>query len=457
MSKVIELLIYHPFTPFAAIFAIACLFVIIIVSIKDRCILPGLAFIFLFSMALALETMNIECRAIVYYIIVFLVVTVIVLNSYHQKFRPLLELNPSHFFLLLWFLIMLIGIFLYNPAPRELVVKKIFYCISFVFCPYYLGRSFSGDLKEKKIERIFYYIMIFMGVCSILLFLASVMAYQGEERLGFDNDTSPTLAISKISALTLLVFLFNAFFLKQKSFNIVISLIVVVLSLFTLLLTVSRGAVFSASVAFFIILFFFRQLTMKRFLFSAMTMIFVVGIAVVTLPDETKDSLNRRFDASDVTLEEYSNNRLYLYRIAFQMIYERPVLGFGPASFSVFAPWGASSDKAAKKFDANVSLYTPHNAFLEAFCENGLLGLLCFLGVLFFSTLQLLNLRHSEHYSNRVKYMLACFFITHLFLMQGVANMTNLPLLWLMIGLLTQMNEPSIGFRRKRFRFPDQG
>jgi O-antigen ligase len=139
------------------------------------------------------------------------------------------------------------------------------------------------------------------------------------------------------------------------------------------LLTFSRGGYFGLFVGLggFFILFFGRRLTLGNFkpvLLGSMVFLIATGLLLAT-PFGTRL-------LSSFSLEDGSNTeRLRLWQEAVGYIGERPLLGAGIGNYPLLAKPSASYREP---------IYA-HNLYLDIASEIGLLGALCFAGLLFLS------------------------------------------------------------------------
>ena len=107
---------------------------------------------------------------------------------------------------------------------------------------------------------------------------------------------------------------------------------------------------------------------------------FVVFVSIALVAPSTGDAVSERFS----TLTQYSNEdtwtgRWSIWRGAAQIISSNPVLGIGAGNFPYVSP--EYSVQAAQMDGAPLA----HNVFLSVTSELGLVGLVLFLGVLYFA------------------------------------------------------------------------
>lgn len=122
--------------------------------------------------------------------------------------------------------------------------------------------------------------------------------------------------------------------------------------------------------------------------------IFVIGILYVAVSwtDIVMQLEQNRQDTSDDIAEHISSisnistdasnlERLNRWNSAFRMFQERPVLGFGPGTYSfMYAPYQLSSEKTIISTNAG-DMGNAHSEYIGPLAESGVLGMLTFLAV----------------------------------------------------------------------------
>lgn len=169
----------------------------------------------------------------------------------------------------------------------------------------------------------------------------------------------------------------------RGSWRVVLAAALAMIAL-VLLLTLSRGAWVAAALALTLLLFLFvrRVPTRREALFGGSALVLVVGVALA-LPggrDLASDVAHRARTAVD--LDETSNSqRLGLWRMALDMIADRPLLGFGPDAFSQrFAAYRDPDQPGLGTM--NVRPESSHSIVLDTAVGLGLPGLALWLAAL---------------------------------------------------------------------------
>ena len=159
-----------------------------------------------------------------------------------------------------------------------------------------------------------------------------------------------------------------------------------------LILTLSRSAIISIGVSllfFSIIWLRHAQKPIKSkikkenciyfFLFISLA-IFAFLLLINKLPRSEIDRLTT-FNKSS-KLNTIRMRRLE-WKGALELIKKKPIIGYGPGSFSAVFPSNQPSDFASLTVERNEFLRHAHNEYLEIFSETGFLGLITFLYIIF--------------------------------------------------------------------------
>jgi len=164
---------------------------------------------------------------------------------------------------------------------------------------------------------------------------------------------------------------FTAIFCFSKNYLKVLSSLTLVVSLWLLVITFSRGAWLAVASGFLFFLFLF-----KREMFFAglgVLILLFLGILIFSSP-QTKASFR-------VTTESLNNSLSYrfgLWEDSLKMLKDKPAFGHG---LNTYMPlFQEYRRKYQEKFDFNPTY--AHNSFLQLACETGLVGLLGFLWIL---------------------------------------------------------------------------
>lgn len=155
---------------------------------------------------------------------------------------------------------------------------------------------------------------------------------------------------------------------KNKFYKLVYSFIALML-LTGIVLSGSRNAFIALALGCVLLILMYSY----KFLF----LFIPAGIVMMSIP---------RFSARVMQISDPTQNasRIKIWKIAFKLIKEHPVLGIGNGNFPFWYEKYSKSLNNSK--DAVVeNILHPHNAFLKAQCELGIVGMLAFVGINVFS------------------------------------------------------------------------
>jgi len=224
---------------------------------------------------------------------------------------------------------------------------------------------------------------------------------------------------------------FTAIFCFSKRYLKVLSSLTLVVSLWLLVITFSRGAWLAAASGCLFFLFLFKREIF--FVGLGVLLLLILGIFIFSSP-QTKTS----FRMTNESLNNSLSYRLGLWEDSLKMIQDKPAFGHG---LNTFMPlFQEYRQKYKGKFDFGPTY--AHNSFIQLTAETGLVGLMGFLWILLrlFKKViaQIRSLRH-----NIPSIVLSAGLLTGIFsflIQSGVdTNFYSLQpsiLFWLMVGFL---------------------
>ncbi len=262
------------------------------------------------------------------------------------------------------FLIVLVGGSYLTPDPQHGVKKAILFAIAVVL-PYMMARVFFRTYKQIKIFLITI-LSLAAGIAIILIIMSFLPTYTTGRLLFLEANPIPTGTLLAVGLIIAVIGLSSDLFKKNihsKAFCIAI----IPLFLFGMFLSGVRGPFISAIVglAFYLLIMYIRK---------PWVLISMAGIVLFLLV--TFSMLNPYIASKVPNIRAYSpgaiihgtsfKDRLERYEAAIKLFTQRRLLGGGTNSYS-----------QRTKLDEY-----PHNIFFEVISENGLIGLLVFLGFL---------------------------------------------------------------------------
>lgn len=246
---------------------------------------------------------------------------------------------------------------------------------SFVkFCKLYLA-FFAGyalaywcgrDLVLRALSDIAV-LFLFLFAVSQFLYHAHFLPRLGArffefEVAGFPNSSSSYIVILLLVALT-----------KHRSIGMT-SLLILISATFAAG-SLSRAALVLMGLA--IISFFFTSIkTLLQFvavaIFSA-TVMLVFDLHTLLGLDGLFEGIMQRYESS-VARQDFSNGRFALFSNTLDLVSSRPIFGFMFESYSEYSDHG-----------------TPHNQYLEVLFKTGIIGIICYLVIIYIGFTRILS------------------------------------------------------------------
>lgn len=234
--------------------------------------------------------------------------------------------------------------------------------IAIVFLPYMLVRIFLTD--RERIQRFLttlFVLATFMGI--ILTILSFSRGYTGGRIEFFKVNEIPMTTLLVVGLIIAVIGAIEGNLFINWKFRGLVSAAIVLLLLYSIFLTGTRGPLISAVIG----LLFYLTLVSKRRLKLAIAALFIVAFIGILLAQNfnltqlyfLKGIPNiALYSIEQVTRGMSTRQRLNAYSLALTLFKQRPLLGIGTGGF----PGGY-----------------PHNIFLEIASESGLIGLVVFI------------------------------------------------------------------------------
>lgn len=311
----------------------------------------------------------------------------------------------SLFFLLVIHLswISITTIYAVEPIPAlKFLLAKIWYVVPFVILPAVLLNNIS---QVQKMATCLLWPMGFVILITLIRHGTDEFSFESINRHLFPFFRNHVNYASML--VCLLAVLFCAYQLTPKqTVQRKWLLIALFIGLAALVLTYSRGA-WLALITGIASVFVIRKRQMATLIVLAITAVLVSTIWLVTdkryfrfAPDHDKTIFHTDFSqhlSATVELKDVSNaERFYRWVAGARMLADKPLTGFGPASFYLhYRPY------TVQRFETWVSNNpehsTVHNYFLLTALEQGVIGLIIFCGLYFFMLMRLQKIYHRLH------------------------------------------------------------
>lgn len=277
---------------------------------------------------------------------------------------------------------------IFNQSPSAIYHLAV-WVLPILF--FLVGQKFSLNENEKQKILLFLFgagflqaiLMIFQMMCLDPLFgnVTTKLDYFPERMIGtigYQNQVAEFLALS-IGG----IFVFTGKYKKVVVYLVPIPVV-------ALLLTINRGAIIGACIAFISVLLFnfksffvFKSSLLNRKIIFCLITFVLICIFFVSFLDPFR---NRFFEIFNLEKSVAIQSRFYMWKIAFKMIIDAPLFGAGAGSYSFeYLPRLSEllpSGFLHKELPFLVFAEETHNDLLQFIAEFGILGL--FLLVLFF-------------------------------------------------------------------------
>lgn len=299
--------------------------------------------------------------------------------------------------------IAIIGLFLHSFKTKVLFYnddssKKIFILILIYICWGVLVSVFSAEklVSFRRLSKIITEILLAMAVINLsredlkfskrlintLLFFASLQSVYGILQyftgVDFTHNTSQipftrirgTLgyfnSLGGVLGMILPLSFSCAIFAKNKKHRILYST-GAVLILMALMMTMTRGAWIGAFCGVFFVLF-------QRYKWKTTLILLILPAFILMKPVK-----NRIMDI----LTKPESGRLFMWQKSFEMIKEKPIVGFGFDGFKKTFYEKYSGNDTLSKLSGEKGHFHPHNVLLTTMVESGLPGVAIMLVILF--------------------------------------------------------------------------
>lgn len=240
--------------------------------------------------------------------------------------------------------------------------------------------------KKGDIKKIITVILVGSALTAVKLLLTGDVY---SERANF-GETNPITIAREIGFGLVVALLLRIIYPKSEIINIKLLNLVIGLLCISLLITGSRGPMLSVILTVLLgcvlikgkIMQKFKSLVFVVIIFS--TLFISISTNLIELEETNFNSITRMFEYITTTGENTSDTaRLEMYEIAKDEIERSKYTGVGTGGF--LSVYGTSSDRAY-----------PHNIVLEILLEQGFLGLLLFLFIIFLVSIVIFKINRNK-------------------------------------------------------------
>lgn len=255
-------------------------------------------------------------------------------------------------------------------------------------------------------------ITAFIWVFSLALCIAIAWTWYKFFTHGMDQDYAnyasiPFFINHGVYSATLSFFIppMLFFFLKPRVFNLkiaqqVIAGIITLILMIAVVLSYARAAWIGLGASMILFFIFYFGVRMRTLLWIGVGLLVLAYNFQSAIYFKLKD--NRQVSATNleshvksiynISTDASNTERINRWQSAIRMFKERPILGWGPGTYMFqYAPFQLSSEKTI--ISTNFGLQgNAHSEYIGPLAEQGLLGMLFFIALLFLSLQQSMNL-----------------------------------------------------------------
>jgi putative inorganic carbon (HCO3(-)) transporter len=265
------------------------------------------------------------------------------------------------------------------------LLSRLWFVIPFYFIGYYMFTDFKNTRRF-----VWLYILPLTIVIGYTIYNHWLFGFEEDPAhwvmSPFYNDHTAYGAALAMFFPALITFTFRS---EYKSNLRMISAILLIVFTIALILSFTRAAWVSLAGALLLYgILYFRvkwQYIVGAIILGAIYIAFSWTDIVMSLEQnrqDTSDDIAEHISSiSNISTDASNLERLNRWNSAFRMFKERPVLGFGPGTYSfMYAPYQLSSEKTIISTNAG-DMGNAHSEYIGPLAESGILGLLSFLAV----------------------------------------------------------------------------
>lgn len=267
----------------------------------------------------------------------------------------------------------------------KFLLARLWFIVPFYFIGYYMFADF------RNVRRfIWLYILPLTIVIGYTLYMHSLYGFAEDPAhwvmSPFYNDHTAYGAALAMFFPGLIAFTFHS----NYSNNIrIISGLLLGIFIVALILSFTRAAWVSLAAAFAFYLILYFRIKWKYVVGSVVVVIIALAFSwsdiMMSLErnrQDTSDDLAEHLESiSNISTDASNLERINRWNSAFRMFAEKPILGFGPGTYSfMYAPYQLSNEKTIVSTNAG-DMGNAHSEYIGPLAESGVLGMLSFLAV----------------------------------------------------------------------------
>lgn len=303
---------------------------------------------------------------------------IIISKSFIFNYKTFFK-DKINVFMFIWILTMFISII--YARDKSLAYQEslriLYYGILYLIIKYFI----SDKKSYINITKSYIYSCLVVGICGIYQGIMGIgnlkkSQFGIELRIESTMENSNNLGMFFVFA----VFSFILLFINEKKFiNKILYLILTIISLANIIMSGSRNALIGVAIGTVILILYYGV----KYL--------IVLIIPIIMASTIHTLSSRLMDISDMS---QNLSRIKLWKVALLIIKDHPILGVGNGNYPRYYPDYA--DKVSYINYTPIKNVHPHNAFLKAFSEMGILGLASFTGMIISSIILIYKYINNE-------------------------------------------------------------
>lgn len=337
----------------------------------------------------------------------------------------------------------------YSPSPTYGRDKAALFCFMVVPVIVFAPNIITSVKSLRSVVSIIVLTLV------IFVFTSLFLRWQMGSVMGRVAGLLSVTLASQFLGLAAVISYLYIILIRPRDARKVIFIFVLPISVILLFMTGTRAAVLAIIITLLLIYWFvhidwFERIFKKPHKTYAMISLGIIIVLTVpfilkkVLPEiiysrfSSIESFFSNFTAYEIRHWQTSNTRVLNYASAVKSFFAHPLTGVGAGGYkTVLADFGSSQFSGAA-FDNLAPAYS-HNVVLEFATEQGILGLIAFLCVLYLNFRMILRLRNVYHSNPQNPFLICCCISLYVFGLCVAMTASDIPkmmILWWGMGLL---------------------
>jgi O-antigen ligase len=267
----------------------------------------------------------------------------------------------------------------------KFLISRLWFVITFYFIATQLFKNYSNIKKF-----IWLYIMSFTIIIFYTLYNHYLFGFAEEPAnyvmSPFYNDHTIYGAMIAMFFPALIFFMINKKYAASIKFGAFLFFVIFTVAL---VFSYTRAAWLSLAIVLVVYILLLLQFKFRTLLFAFLaigTVLLTYRTEIVMKLEKNRQDASQDFDKhiesiSNISTDASNLERLNRWSAAFRMFEERPILGWGPGTYSFeYAPFQHSQEKTIISTNMG-DRGNAHSEYIGPLCESGVLGALTFLAI----------------------------------------------------------------------------